>query len=234
MKKLMVLLLVAGFAYGQVSDVRPVISTTTISTVFQTVGKDTISTIVSNGFTNVRAGQVVFGPGVKIGTTVVSTDSLRKVTLSDTCTATQDSVPIQFGYFTSAAYESGDWLGFPFKVLTGSGAGGQPIKLVSATITDAADVVTATDIVFYADLSTLAGGSGLDGVAAAELAANEWYVHGLVSLTTVTDLGAIKILTKDDINLALPKGATIWARLIARGTPTFTAVTNVRVRLKFQ
>jgi len=56
----------------------------------------------------------------------------------------------------------------------------------------------------------------------------------LVSLTTVTDLGAIKILTKDDINLALPKGVTIWARLIARGAPTFTAVDNLRVRLRFQ
>ena len=234
MKRFMILFLFAPLGFGQVYDVRPVISTTTISTVFQTVGKDTISTIVADGFQNIRAGQSVFGPGIKIGTTVVSTDSLRKVTLSDTCTVTQDSVGIQFGYFTSAIYGSGDWLGFPFKVITGSGAGGTPIKLVSAEIIDVADVVTATDIVFYSDLAQVAGGSGLDNIAAGELAANEWYLQGIVSLTVITDLGAVKILTKDDINLALPRGVTIWARLISRGTPTYTSVSNLRVRLRFQ
>lgn len=234
MKRIFALMLISCVAYGQEYDIRPTVSTTTIASIVTKSGQDTLHS-AAKAFGNVVVGQRVFGPGVLQGATVTALVDAAldsQIVISSNCTASA-TVSLQFGYFTSAIYGSGDWLGFPFEVIPASGAGGQ-LKLISAIITDAADVITATDIVFYKNLSGLAGGTGLDNAAAAELAANEWYILGIVSLTTITDLGAVKILTKDDINLTLPKGEAIWARLIARGTPTLTAVDNFRVRLRFQ
>jgi hypothetical protein len=235
-RMLLVLVLLAGTAYAQFDvNVRPTVSAKTIATINTVSGNDTIWD-AGKAFDSLTVGMGVFGPGVPQGATITALVDAAldsALVLSDTCNATA-SVSLQFGLVAGTLYTTGDWLGFPFKVLNGGGSAGPAYNLISASIIDAADVITATDIVFYGDVSKLSGGSGYDNSAAAELAANEWYVLGIVSLTTVTDLGAVKILTKDAINLALPRGVPVWARMIVRGAPTFTASNNLRVRLRFQ
>lgn len=214
-------------------NVRPTISTKTIPTVNTRTGNDTLFD-AHKALDSITVGSRIFGPGIPQGATVTALVNAAldsEIVISDTCLATA-SVSINAVPCAGTLYTTGDWLGLPFQVLPTTGKGGTT-KLISITITDAADVITATDVVFYKDVSKISGGSGLDNAAAAELAANEAYVLGIVSLTTVTDLGAIKILTKDDINLELPQSG-VWARMIVRGAPTFTAVNNLRVRLRFQ
>lgn len=230
MKTFLTLLLVVNISLAQHQiDKQPTICPKTITTAFQEAGNDTIYA-TTDAFDSVAVGAFLFGPGIKIGTTVTVVVSADTIVISDTCTTTQDSTSFQIGILRGAAYASGDWLGFPFDIGAPPASGR---KLISAQIIDDADVIGATDIIFYSNLSQVVGGSGLDNTAVAELAVNEWYILGIVSLTTTTDLGAVKMLTKDDINLQLPGGA-IWARLVAKSSQTYTAMDNLRVRLRFQ
>ena len=236
MKKLLAFLyLIPAFALAQFETQNiPVVSTTTIASCVTTSASTSVSA-EAKPFGSVTVGMAVFGPGVPIGTTVASLpdptlDSIIVLSAAATASAT---VSLQFGYFASAAYTSGDWVGFPFKVTKFPTGASGTIKLISAEIADSADVIGATDILFF---SSLSGSSGLDNAAAAVPGSDYGNILGLVSLTTVTDVGAMKMLTKDDINLELPiiSGGTIWARLIARTGPTLTAVTNYLVRLRFK
>jgi hypothetical protein len=203
---------------------RPVISTTTLST--GTVsGNDTLSS--SALFGSVTVGQQVYGPGIALGATVLTKVSTSKLKISDTCTATA-TANIQYGYFSSAAYSTGDWVGFPF--LVADVPQGGLWYIAGVTICDSADIIGSMDVLFFTSLS---GSAGLDNAAIAVPATDSPNMCGLISLTTTTDLGSCRILTGDlPTGLALPRGGKLWARLIARSGATPTAVNNYIVKLR--
>jgi hypothetical protein len=195
-------------------------------------GSDTIWT-AAKSFGSVAVGQQVYGAGVRFGATVtalVDADLDSAIILSDTCMASA-TVSLQFGYFASAAYARGDWLGLPFKIYENLTAG--VVRLVSVAITDNADQLDSTDIVFMRPM-TVSGGAGLDNAALAVAAADAGKILGTVPLTKMTDLGSTRVLeSTSDIGLALPESGQVWARLIVRSAPTYTAVNNLTVKLRF-
>jgi hypothetical protein len=233
MKKLLcVLMLCASYAWAQETEVvvRPVLAPTTIASIVTTSGSAKVSS-AAKALGNVVVGQYVYGPGIKMGVTVSALDNPALdsiITLSDTCISSATS-SLEFGYFTSAAYSTGEWSSMPFQVYDWPSGG--VTRLVSAIIVDAADVIGATDIVFFTNHS---GSSGLYSAAAAIPVTDSSYILGLVSLTTVTDFGAIKTLSSTtDLSLALPKGK-VWGRLLARSGATPAAATSFQVRLRFK
>jgi len=229
---LLAVVLIVSLASAQATisvTVKPNISCTTIGSIYTTSGKDTI-TAVAKPFGSVTAGMQVYGPGIKNGTTVaykVTGDSV--LVLSDTAIATAaGNASLQFPYFTSAAYSTGQWVGLPFKVM--DNYPGALALLISAEIEDNADIIGNMDILFFTNLS---GSAGLDRAALAVPATDQGNILGIVSLTTVTDLGSLRILTSTDpISIALPVYKPIWARLIARSGATPTAISNFNVRLR--
>jgi hypothetical protein len=118
-------------------------------------------------------------------------------------------------------------MGIPFQIY--NSASGGMTKLVSILITDSSDQLGNTDIILF---NTFSDTYGLDTMAVNLAAANYSKVLGYVSLTTVIDLGATRILEKDDINLALPKGI-LYGRLIAKSTPKFTTTRCLKIRFRF-
>lgn len=230
---LMSLLLFPAIAVGQYeTQNQPIVSATTIANCVLQVGEDTVSA-VAKPFGSVAVGQYVFGPGVPWGTKVeslVDADLDSAIILDQAITAS-GTVSLQFGYFTSAAHGSGDWLGFPFLVRDWSDGETGVCVITGIEITDNSSQLGATDVIFF---SGGTGSEGLDNVAIAYPAANEAYVLGIVSLTVATDLGSVNIVTKDDFRLVLPKTDKLWARLVVRSTPTLTAVNNLRVRIRFE
>jgi hypothetical protein len=225
--------LIASIGYGQLEvNIRPTICPKTVSTAFQTRGKDTIYSKLTTAFDSVAVGAQIYGPGFKVGTTVLTISSTGDtLKLSDTSLVTQDSVAFQIGILRGAAYASGDWVGFPFKLWDGDKSGSWA-TLVSAHIIDNADALTATDIDFFTSPS---GDEGLDNVAIAYPAADEAGALGFVSVATITDLGAVRIGTLNNIYQLLPRGKTVWGRLVCRnGTPAWTTMSNLRVRLRFE
>ncbi len=229
MKQLLVaLILLAAPALAQQFEVKvkPVISTTAL-TCKTTQGSDSVYSAAQFG--SVVVGQQIYGPGIKQGVTVKTLGTSSYFHMTDTALSTQASPSLQFGYFTSAAYVTGDWIGFPFQVFTSTQAG--IVLLVSAEIEDNADIIGSIDILFFTSLS---GSAGLDNAAVAVPASDQGNILGIVSLTTTTDLGALRILTSTDpVSMALPSGGTLWARLIARSGATPTAIDNYNVRLRF-
>lgn len=219
-------------AFGQQNitevNVQPIVSTSTQDSVNGASGASILWR--ADPWVGADTGYVLYGAGIQAGTTITGVNAaLDTVWISDTLTAALSVATINFGLFSSTAYGSGDWLGYPFTVFTNKQAG--ITTLISAQITDGADVLTDTDIMFF---SAYVNDAGLDNAVLALPAAKAYTVLGYVALATAKDVGAVKMLTKDDINLAIPTGTTIYARLISRGTPTYTAINNIRVRLRFK
>lgn len=112
----------------------------TTSLTVNTVGQSPTVTS-SAAFGSVAAGQKVYGPGIRIGTSVKSKESASSITLSEPAFLTATGAAVRFGYSTNAAYTDGDVLGFPVRV---------PLSCVkSVVINDKAKTTGATGIELY-------------------------------------------------------------------------------------
>jgi hypothetical protein len=227
-----VLALVAAQSFaqgGQSYIVQPVVSTTTISTIVTKAGKDTIYS-AAKAFGNVVVGQQVYGPGLPFYCTVKALPNPAldsAIVLSDTCSASS-TVSLQFGYFTSAAYQAGDWLGLPFRIRT-TPSGGVSL-LTSVIVVDSSDVLDAFDIVY---LKSGSGSMGFDNATLAVPVADAGGIVGYTQFTTITDLGSVRISQDNDTRLTMPRGGYLYARLIARSAMTMKSTASLFCRFRF-
>jgi hypothetical protein len=218
-----------GLAQGFIYTTPPICNTTVASCVL--IVGNPIVTVAGNGFSGTVVGQKVFGVGVPYGTTVKAIDgqggTADSVTLSAAPTI-GGSKSLQFGYFDGTDYTSGDWLGRVFRVYTYPGNGDVRL-LVSIQIVDQADTLGDCDVALFSSFSDTLG---LDNSAASILASESFKLVGVVSLTTVKDLGATRILQSSNVGVIVPK-ENLYARLITRAAYAPATIADLRVRFGF-
>lgn len=216
-------------SYAQESEkvIAPIVSSATIDSVAIDSGSAVI-TAPSGSFTGITAGDYLYGLGIAYGTTV-STISNDTITMSASAAKTTALASINASLYSATAYSSGDWMGYPFLLFSSSGVGGI-MTLNSLVISDSSDQLGNTDLILF---SAYSDSLDLDNAAIAVQAGDYSIVLGYVSLTSAIDLGDVKVLTKDGINLSLPKGVAIYGRLIAKSTPTFTGTGVLKIRFRF-
>jgi hypothetical protein len=144
-------------------------------------------------------------------------------------TAAKTLQTLNFSLYSATAYGSSDWLGYPFLIWTNTSNG--TVSLESVLIADSSDQLGNTDLILY---SAYSNDSGLDNAAVAVLETDYKKIIGYVSLTTAIDLGNVRFLNKDSQGIAIPKGGTLYGRLIAKSTPTFTSNQALYIRLRFR
>jgi hypothetical protein len=129
----------------------------------------------------------------------------------------------------ASAYTAGDAVGGK---LTFSGV---PVtgKIQGITFIDLDEEGPEFDVVFFgADFTATADNAAFDITAGEE--AN---LIGTVNIASADfkDLGGLKVATKAGVNLpyqlASSTGSRIYAQLVTRGTPTYTATTDVTVKI---
>ena len=231
MKTLFALLIAAVTLASAQQTEKTVVPNVSLATV-DSVSYDSASTTLTlpSADASIDSGQVVYGPKIQYGTIVTAvnaTSDTLTISLATTDAGTEQT--LNFGYFSSTAYESGDWLGLPFLIWTNSTGG--TVSLESIVIADSSDQLGNTDLALF---SSYADDQGLDNAAIAVPATQYKNVIGYVSLSTAIDLGSVKILTKDAQGIAIPQGGSLYGRLVAKSTPTFTGVNCIFVRLRFQ
>lgn len=216
-----------SYAQDAEINVQPVIQNTVIDSIVITSGRDTIYSTTAP-FVNIDSGMYVYGDGIPYGAYVIANTNDSLIRLSATPTATHALDSLNFNYLSTEAYSSGDWLGNPFLIYNSTSNG--IVVLMSVAITDSSDQIGNTDVVFF---NRFSDSLGLDNKATEvnEIEFNS--IIGIVSLTTSTDFGNVRLLTKDAINLALPKGGTLYGRLVARSTPTFTGTRALKLKFRF-
>jgi hypothetical protein len=232
MKRFIALLMfVATLASAQqYITVTPVVASTAIASVTLATGNDTI-TVAASGFSGITKNAAIYGVGIPYGTYVKKcVDTSTTIVMSAVATQGGSKV-INFGVLEPnlETYATGDWFGLPFRVYQNTGQGGSQ-TLVSAEISDNADVLGNTDIVFFNAYSDTLG---QDTVAAGIVATEAHKVLGAIALSTATDFGGARSLQSTNIQMALPK-ENLYARLIARSSMKPTAITNIRVKLGFK
>jgi len=229
MKALLFLLLLPVLVFAQETEktITPYVSLATVDSVSYDSASTTLT--LPTPVAAILAGQMVYGPRIPYGATVTAVNAT-----SDTLTisaATSDAgveETFNFGYFANTAYGSGDWLGIPFLIWNNTTNG--TVSLRSIVISDSSDQLGNTDLVLFSNFS---GSTGVDNAAVAVPGSEYQYILAYVSLTTALDLGTVKILVKDAQDIAIPKGGTLYGRLVAKSTPTFTAINCVHIRLRF-
>ena len=230
MKTLFALLIAAvTLASAQQTEktITPGVSFSSVDSITASSGSTTLTR--PTAWTGVDTDQVIYGPGIAEGTTVTGVNATSDtITISTATLDTLAEATLNFGLHASTAYTSGDWLGIPFLIWTNTTNG--TVSLESIVISDSTDQLGNTDLIL---LSSFSGSDGLDNVALALPATRYKNVIGYVSLSTAVDLGSVKILTKDAQGIAIPKGGSLYGRLIAKSTPTFTSITALYVRLRF-
>ena len=230
MKKLILVVLIGllfQLSFGQTTEivVNPYCQMTNVGLVSVVEGSDTV--VASSGFTGIDSGMVVYGAGIPEGTIVVYNGSDDTLGLSNDATRTIAEDSLCFNYLLDQTYASGQWIGIPFQIYSSSIGG--TTKLVSVLIADSSDQLDDVDLVFFNAWSDT---YGLDTATVSLDGENYSKVLGYVALTTAVDLGTVRILTKDDINMLLPRG-TLYGRLIARSTPKFTSTRCLKIRFRF-
>jgi hypothetical protein len=171
----------------------------------------------------------IYGYYIPEGTVVVSTSTTKDtLIMSANAKGSNTLQSLNIGLYNNTQYTSGDWLGLPFQIFS-NGQGGV-ITLISLFATDSSDQLGNFDIAFFGSFSDTLG---LDNGALAIPGIVFNNMNGYCAVTSTTDLGTLRIGQKDGINLAIPNG-TLYGRLIARSTPTFTATTNLKLRLRFK
>lgn len=131
------------------------------------------------------------------------------------------------------AYAAGDRLGSLMTISHGN-AEGKPITLQTLTVLDKADQGTAFDVLFFDAQPTIASNDN----AALDISDAEMdKCIGIVSVAGAdfADCGGARVASVRSVGLALKPaaGATaIYALLVARGTPTYTA-SSLRLSFHF-
>jgi len=233
MKKILFPLLLIGMvAYGQQSvvTIQPYLSTQAIVSCVTLPGSASISA-TAKPFGSVTVGMPVYGVGVPANTVVLSLPNplLDSVIILSNAMTQGGTKTLSFGYQAWTSYATGDWLGLPFQVYN-TGEGGT-VVLVSASVSDNSDLLGNTDIIFFSEYSDTLG---CDSLAVVIPATESYKVLGIIALTTAVDVGGVRILNANNIQMAVPRHR-LWARLISRATVTsLPTVQPYTVRLGFR
>jgi hypothetical protein len=176
-------------------------------------------------FGSAVVGQQVYGPGIPFGTTISAiTDTVCDaiLTLSNRASSARTLDSLNIGYFSAAAYSSGDWLGLPFVLDLGPSA---YLKLENVTVADTSDDFGNFDIALFRvpDASYL--DTGLDNDPATLNVADMNYLIAYITVSSVADLGTVRFLTTSVIT-QFGAGARLYGRLVSKATPTFNASIN--------
>lgn len=232
MKKFLLLFLLAVPLMAQDVEVTvtPYVSTSTVDSVAFDSAATTFR--VPSTVSGFAAGQYLYGPNIQEGTTISSVNATKDtitISLATVDSSDGDLVTLNHSLFSSTAYGSGDWLGYPFRIWSKTTGG--VVQLESILISDSTDQLGNTDLVLF---SAYATDEGLDNAAVAVTDEAYKTVVAYVSLTTAIDLGDVKILVKDTQGIAIQRGGALYGRLIAKSTPTFTSNQSLHVRLRFR
>jgi hypothetical protein len=168
------------------------------------------------------------------------TDVIGKVSIDQTTPGTTDRVTVG-GIATpevtptvssSPAYTAGDAVGGKMSFANAVRVSGGSGIIQSVRLVDQAKQSTAIDIIFFeADISTtVTDNAALDLADADALLA---IGHVSIAATDYCALSDNSFATKTAIGLPfkLASGTTLYAAMVARGTPTFAATTDVVVQL---
>jgi hypothetical protein len=229
MKKLLFLIfLLCTQTFSQnVFEIHPVISTTAVNCV-TTSGSDTVRSLAAGGLSSVTKGMRLVGVGIPFGSYVTKVIDTTKVEINVNATATDDTVSVQWGYFTSLAYAAGDALGFPFGVPTMK-------RINQIVLIDDADVITSAEIAFYNDTFTETADNAAFSVSDAD---EEKFVGYLIIGGTGgnDDLGGNKVmwLPPTQLPFFMAGSGKMYAQLMVVGSPTFTAVTNLTLKIYYE
>lgn len=205
--------------------IKPVISTTAV-TCGTTAGSSAITS--SAGFGSVTVGMRIVGAGIPFNSVVGEVTDTSNISIINAetklpapATATSASVSLRFGYFTSAAYSSGDALGFPFRV---------DLNLVwNAIIIDAAKQITKAKLYFFTGPFV----ESADNAAFNPSDADASKLCGYIAIATSVVLTSNHIVTQGNTALPVHLGTgPVWCQLVVdTDTPTFLAVDDLTVVL---
>lgn len=222
MKTLIALLFILTIpAFGQTSvSSSPAISTTEIDSIITDSTSTTVRS-VTKPFSGITAGMRVVGLRIPFMTTVVSNTNDSILVLSNKPTATVALDSMRFAKFTQLQYSAGDALGFPFEV---------PLHAVKNVIVeDDSKQATSIKLLFFRDRFT----ETEDNLPFAISDADAKKVIGYMLVDSNNVYANNHIMYKPQTTLPIYFGNSvhIYCQLIAVGTPTFTAVDNLRVTL---
>ena len=234
---IMLLVLLPVLAQAQISiatvNVNPVLNPTQYDSIIVRSAWDTLRcTVRVIKFDSATVtGQSVFGTGIPWGTTVTYIDTAQ-LKMSKKALASDSVETIQIGKYTSAAYASGDCMGFPF-VITDSARSNAPYRELSGlTVIDESKQAAAFDVFLFD--TTLAAGTDSAAwnpdstlmakhcLGSVSVAASDYVSTSSQSVASVTSLG-----------LLLPKGG-IYGQCVSRGTPTYLSKRSLRLKFMFK
>jgi hypothetical protein len=229
-----VLLLFAVLAFGQeqIFQYHPVVGSATIDSARVRSGSKLIywARVASIDTSKVKVGHRIEGPGIPYGATISTVSATGdSITISANATvSTTDTVAgqqLSIGYLGSAAYSSGETLGWPFICPSFH-------KIYSVTIVDdAKSLATSVTAVFFSQAFTVVPDTLAWGVSDADLE----YFQGLMTMSVINTWSVNLVMTTPattlPIYLKVPDGQRLYCQLIAGGTGTFTGINNVTVTI---
>ena len=231
MKKVLFLLLMAVPVMAQQIEVRvtPYVSTSVVDSVAFDSAATTFT--VPSTVSGFAEGQYLYGPNIQEGTTISAVNATKDtitISLATVDSSDADLVTLNYSLFSSTAYGSGDWLGYPFLIWTNTSGG--VVELETIMIVDSTDQLGNTDLVL---LSAFIDNMGLDNAATTLQSEDYKDVMGYLALSTALDIGDVKLLTSSP-SFSVPRGGSLYGRLVAKSTPTFTSNNAIHVRLRFR
>jgi hypothetical protein len=213
-------------------SVNPVVDSTTIANCTTANASKTVTS--SAAFGSVVAGQRVVGVGIPFNTKVASKSDSSTILL-DTAATADGTVSLQFGYFTSAAYATGDTMGFPFVLSDVFYATPKSILLETVVLVDAAKQAPSCELVlFYSTFTETA-----DNAAFAPTDADAAKILAVVPISTWYSYSVNSVAVESGLGLSIPRhtssGSTrnLYGQLVSRGSPTFVAVSDLTLNLYF-
>lgn len=132
----------------------------------------------------------------------------------------------------SSAYTSGNAIGGLVTLASASRVSGGSGLIQSVVLNLKSAQTTSTDVVFFSANPT--GSTCTDKTAFSVAAADFDKVLGVVHVTDWTSLGTPSVGQGQNLAMpfALSSGTTIYACVVTRGTPTFTATTDVTIGIR--
>lgn len=224
--KYLLLLLLPVLCFGQtLTSITPAIATTEIDSIVVTASSSTVYS-VTKPFSGITKGMTVGcnNNEFPLGTYVVSNTNDSILVLSNTSDSTVALDSLRFAKFTNLQYSAGDALGFPFRV-------NNIHRINNVVVVDGAKQITAVKLIFFNGSFTPTE----DNLAFAVSDADAFKIMGYLSLATSEVFTNNQLVTGAattlPINLGNTVGNAIWCQLVCVGTPTFTAVNNLRVNI---
>ena len=132
---------------------------------------------------------------------------------------------------TAGAYAAGDAVGGVMSILTGGIAGdiANSTVLQDAQLIDRAQQNAIIKLVLFSSSPTAIA----DNAAFDVITADDAKVITVITFDTYTDVGSRTISEVKNITKAVSSNTTIYGQMYTTGTPTYTATSDLRLKLWF-